>query len=138
MVASCCTLACKWHYSEDGGKPNNLWQYCQRPVFSLGVSQQYQTCENLNSVGCRSWERITDKQVVRFQMSRNRDLSWVLEFNSNILVGNYFFLKNYVTSEGAVFHNVLYYKQLPIACYQVSFDDNNYFETIYFEKCQSL
>ena len=43
---------------------------------------------------------------------------------------NYFFLKNYVTSEGAVPHNVLYYmyQQLSIARYQVSFDANNYSE----------
>ena len=34
--------------------------------------------------------------------------SEVLKSNSNILVRNYFFLKNYVTSEGAVSHNVLY------------------------------
>ena len=31
---------------------------------------------------------------------------------SNILVRNYLFLKNYVISEGAVFHNVLYYQQI--------------------------
>ena len=34
---------------------------------------------------------------------------------------NYLFLKNYVTSEGAVSHNVLNHQQLSIACYQVSF-----------------
>ena len=33
----------------------------------------------------------------------------------------YFYIKNYVTSEGAVSHNVLYFKQLSIACYQASF-----------------
>ena len=31
------------------------------------------------------------------------------------------FLKNYVTSEGVVSHNVLYYQQLSNASYQVSF-----------------
>ena len=36
--------------------------------------------------------------------------------------------QNYVTSEGAVSHNVLYYQQLSIARYQVSFYANNYFE----------
>ena len=41
---------------------------------------------------------------------------------------NYFFLENYVTSEGAVSHNVLYYQQLSFARYQVSFYSNNYFE----------
>ena len=44
---------------------------------------------------------------------------------SNILVRNYFFLKNYFTSEGAVTHNVLYYQQLSIARYQVRFYANN-------------
>ena len=43
-------------------------------------------------------------------------------------IKNYFFLKNYVTSEGAISHNILYYQQLPIAYYQVSFYANNYFE----------
>ena len=38
----------------------------------------------------------------------------------------YFFRENYVTSEGAVSHNVLYYQQLSIARYQVSFYANNY------------
>ena len=32
-----------------------------------------------------------------------------------------FFIKNYVTSEGAVYHKVLYYQQLSITRYQVSF-----------------
>ena len=41
---------------------------------------------------------------------------------------NCFFLKNYITSEGAVSHNVLYYQQLSIARYQVSFYADNYFE----------
>ena len=34
---------------------------------------------------------------------------------------NYFFLKNYVISEGAVSHNVLYYQPLPITRYRVRF-----------------
>ena len=52
----------------------------------------------------------------------------VSKSNSNILVINYFVLKNYVTAEGAVSHNVLYYQQLSVACYQVSFYVNNSFE----------
>ena len=46
---------------------------------------------------------------------------------------NYFFLENYVTSEGAVSHNVLYYQQLSIAHYQVSFyayDCFDYLQTV--------
>ena len=46
----------------------------------------------------------------------------------NIQVRNYLFLINYTTSEEAVSHNVLYYQQLSIARYQVSFCANNYFE----------
>ena len=38
------------------------------------------------------------------------------------------FLKNYVTSEGAIPHNVLYYQQLSIARYQVVCVASNYFE----------
>ena len=41
---------------------------------------------------------------------------------------SYLFLKNHVTSEGAVYHNVLYCQQLSIACYQVSFYANKYVE----------
>ena len=41
---------------------------------------------------------------------------------------NYFFLENYVTSEGAVSHMVLYNQPLPITCYQVRFYANDYFE----------
>ena len=46
----------------------------------------------------------------------------------SLLVRNYLFLKNQVTSEGAVADNVLYYQQLSIAHFQVSFYANNYFE----------
>ena len=56
------------------------------------------------------------------------DLSRGLEFNSNILVRNHFFLKNDVTSEGAIPYNVLYYQQLSIARYQASFYANDYYE----------
>ena len=68
--------------------------------------------------------------VVCFQIDfdTSKSNSEVSKSNSNILVENYFFLENYVTSEGAVSHNVLYYQQLSIACYQVSFYANNYFE----------
>ena len=46
------------------------------------------------------------------------------------LVENYFFLKNYVTSEGAVSHNVLCCQQLTITRYQVKFYANKYFEKL--------
>ena len=41
---------------------------------------------------------------------------------------NYFFLENYVTSEGAVSHNALFYQPHPITRYQVRFYAYNYFE----------
>ena len=42
------------------------------------------------------------------------------QINENNLQRNYFFLKNYITSERAVSHNALYYQQLSIARYQIS------------------
>ena len=69
--------------------------------------------------------------VVCFQMldfGTSKSNSEVLKSSSNILVKNYFFLENYLTSEGAVSHNVLYYHQLSITCYQVRFYANNYVE----------
>ena len=46
----------------------------------------------------------------------------------SIRVRNYLFLKKYVTSKGGVSHNVLYYQQLSIGRYQVSYNANVYFE----------
>ena len=50
------------------------------------------------------------------------------DFETWQFVENDLFLKNYVTSEGAVCHNVLYYQPLPITHYQVRVYANNYFE----------
>ena len=49
------------------------------------------------------------QEVVCFQIAWFRDLKiqfWSLEIK---FVENYFFPENYVTSEGAIPHNVLYY-----------------------------
>ena len=51
-----------------------------------------------------------------------------LEVSKSNFVENYFYLENYITSEGAVSHNVLYYQPLPITRYQDRFYANNYFE----------
>ena len=67
-------------------------------------------------------------EVVCFQMLDFETSKSNSEVSKSNLVENYFFLENYVTSEGAVSHNVLYYQQLSIARYQVSFYANNYFE----------
>ena len=45
-------------------------------------------------------------------------------------VENYFFLENYVTSEGAASHNVLYHQAPPITCHQERLYANNYFELL--------
>ena len=52
-------------------------------------------------------------------------LIWGLKIK---FVENYFCLENYITSEGAVSYNVLYYQQLPSTRYQERFYANNYFE----------
>ena len=52
---------------------------------------------------------------------------WGLEIK---FVENYFFLENYVTSEGAVYHNVLYNQSLPITRHQVRLYADNYFEQL--------
>jgi hypothetical protein len=46
--------------------------------------------------------------------------------NSNVSKSNLW--KDYITLEGAVSHNVLYYQQLPITRYQVGFYAYHYFE----------
>ena len=68
---------------------------CQRPVFSLCVSQHMHKITNL-------WKFLTHQLVVedlRFQMLD-------FETSANILVENYFLLENNITSEGAVSYNV--------------------------------
>ena len=77
------------------------YRYCQTPVFSLGLSQQYATfC--LNSIGRRSCEIIMEEKSplsheVDFETSKSK--SEVSKSNSNISVDNYFLLENYFTSE---------------------------------------
>ena len=66
-------------------------------------------------------------KVVRDDNERKSTLVTDAWFRDHKFVENYFFLENYVTSEGAVYHNVLYY-QLPMTQYQVSFYAKNYFE----------
>ena len=59
-----------------------------------------------------------------------RDLKFQIWWGLNIkFVENYFsFSKLYVTSEGAVSHDVLYHQLLPITRNRERFDDNSYFE----------
>ena len=82
---------------------------CQRPVFSLCVSQHNasnkKTCENLNSFGRRSCKRIMEDAWFR----------WGLEIISNILVRNYFSQKTALLQRGHFVDNVLSYQHFPIA-----------------------
>ena len=52
--------------------------------------------------------------MLEFWTSKSK--SEVSKSKPNILVDNDFFLENYVTSEGAVSHNVFHYQQLSTAC----------------------
>ena len=56
------------------------------------------------------------------------ETSSFFEVSKSKFVENYFFLENYVTAEGAVSHNVLYYQPLPITRCQVRFYAYKYFE----------
>ena len=61
--------------------------------------------------------------MVDFETSSSKLCGFEIKF-----VENYFYLENYGTLEGAVFHNVLYHQPLPITRHQERFYGNNYFE----------
>ena len=68
-----------------------------------------------NEVGCF---QMLDFETSKYNSEVSKSNSWKITS----------FLKNYVTSEGAISHNVLYYQQLPITRYKVRFYANNYLE----------
>ena len=85
---------------------------CQRPVFSFGVSQHMHKIINLwtfELIWSSKMEENNDRKKQSCRTSCllsdawNRDLCWGIEFSSHILVRNHIFLRNYVTSQGAVF-----------------------------------
>ena len=81
-------------------KITNLWKYVLNWLLKL-----------------REWHRETplSHEFVCFQMldfRTSKSNSEVPKPNSNISLENYYFLEKYVTLEGAVSHNVLYYQQL--------------------------
>jgi hypothetical protein len=84
------------------------------------------------SIGRRSLEIIMKEKNTLVTRSCVRLDGWFRDLKFQGLkikfVENYFSLENYVTSEGAVSHNVLYHQPLPITRYQVRFYANNYFE----------
>jgi hypothetical protein len=66
-------------------------------------------------------------EVVCFQMLDIETSNSKSEVSKSKFVEN-LLLENYITSEGAASHNVLYYQQLPITCNQERFYSNIYFE----------
>ena len=68
------------------------------------------------------------REVVCFQMLNFETSNSKSEIIKIKFVENYFFLKMYVTSEGAVSYSVLNYRPFPITHYQVRFYVNYYFE----------
>ena len=114
---------------------------CQSLVFTVGVSQHMHNITNLwilSSIDRRICEILmkektplshnghTKLRAFRCLISTPQILN--LRSRNQIRRENYFFLENYVTSEGAVSHNVLYYQPLPITRYQLRFYADNYFE----------
>ena len=112
---------------------------CQRPVFSLGVSQHIiHKITNLWKFELNRSSKLRENNQRKINPPCTQRcvlwdgwfwdlnfLTWGLEIK---FVEKYFFLENYVTLEEAVFHNVLYYQPLPITRYQVRFYGNSYFE----------
>ena len=105
--------------------------YCQRPVFSLGVSQHMR---KITTIGHHSCEIITKEktplshEVMCFQIldfETSRSFSDVSKSNSRKISS---FSKTMSLQREPFFHNVLYHQLLPITRYQVRFYANNYFE----------
>ena len=112
---------------------------CQRPVFSLGVSQLMHTITNLWTFELNRSSKLRDNNERKTPLSHEVVCFHMLDFEtpiskSEVSKSNSWkitsFFENYVTSEGAVSHNVLYYQYQPppITHYQVRLYANNYFE----------
>ena len=94
---------------------------CQRPVFPLGVSQHNMKILNWSSKlrdnNGRKKHFHTKLCAFRCLISGPQQ-SLILRSRNKIqillLMKNYLFLENCVSSEGAVSHNVLYYQQLSV------------------------
>ena len=137
------------HVTRSGFKPTTLardrirtassyWvRHCSRIARVMG--RVFELCVNNKPV--KVWARLVIKVAREWWKKEHpcsntlrafrcivKGFSWSLFII--ICVSNYLFLKNCITYEGAVSYNVLYYQQLSIARYQVSFCTNNYFEWI--------
>ena len=93
--------------------------YCQRPVFSLGVSQHMlennKVCETLSSMGLWSCKIIMKGEKPLVTQSCVLSNAWFSGPQNLILRSqNQISLQNYFTSEGAVSQDGLYHQQLSI------------------------
>ena len=96
---------------------------CVRPVFSLAVSQHMHKVTNLWKFELNRSSKLRDNNERNNTLVTQRCVlsdAWFRDLKFYIwdlkikFVEIYFFLGNYVTSEGAVSHNVLYYQQLSV------------------------
>ena len=110
---------------------------CQRPVFSLNVSQHMHKITNQWKFEVNWSSKLRDNIEKKIPLSHVLVCFQMLDFenskpNSEVTKSKAWkitaFSKNYVTSEGAASHNVLYYQTLPITRHQEGFYANNYFE----------
>ena len=110
----------------------------QRLAFTVGVSQHMHEITNLWKFELNRSSKLWDNNERKIHPYHTKLCAFtclisrpqVLNLRSrNRFVENYF-SQNYVTSEGAVSHNVLYHQPLPITHHQESFYANNYFEEL--------
>ena len=90
----------------------------QRLVFSLDPNQSMKLQDERKKHPCRTM--VTRSCVLSDAWFQDQSKSNTWKITS--------FLENYVTSEGAVSHNVLYYQPLPVTLNQVRFYANNFSE----------
>ena len=111
--------------------------YCQRPLFSFGVSQHLQTKTNMWKFELNWSSKLRDNnerkkktchtKLCAFGCLISRPQNLNLR-SRNQIRRKLMFLENNVTSEWANDHNVLYFQSLPITRYQVRLYDINYYE----------
>ena len=136
MLIDCASLVFKHCHSL---KTLDTIGNCQRPVLSFGVSQHMHKITNLWKFELNWSLKLRHNNESKSTLVRRscvlsdawfRDPQNLILRSRNQTWENNFFLEKYVTSEGAVSHNVLHYQPLPITLYQVRFYANNYFESL--------
>ena len=94
---------------------------CQRPVLSFGVSKHMHKIISLWNLRLNWSLKLQENDewkkhpcCLKFVLSNKNKRLQLKSFN--IIVRNYLFLINYVTSEGVVSHNVLYSQSTVLHC----------------------